>query len=90
MKTKLIYTSLMVAFLFALINCGTNGNTGNGSMDTGIKVGSGVSDSLDPEKGTYDTTTNSVAAIKKRSVKQKIRLLIGSKVCKAIAKFRKQ
>ncbi len=57
MKTKIIYTALMAAFLFALINCSTNGNTGNGSMDTGIKVGSGYSDSLDPERGTYDTST---------------------------------
>lgn len=57
MKTKLIYTSLMAAFLFALIRCGINGNTGNGSVDTGVKVGSGYSDSLDPEKGTLDTST---------------------------------
>ncbi len=47
----------MAVFLFALISCRTNGNTGNGAMDTGIKVGSGYSDSLDPERGTYDTTT---------------------------------
>ena len=57
MKTKLICKSLITASLFAIISCSSNGNTGNGSMDTGIKVGSGYSDSLDPEKGTYDTTT---------------------------------
>lgn len=47
---------LVLVTLFT-ISCKDNGNTGNGSMDTGVKVGSGYSDSLDPERGTLDTST---------------------------------
>ena len=57
MKTKLIYAVMIAAFMSLAFACSNNGNTGNGSMDTGIKVGSGVSDSLNPEKGTYDNST---------------------------------
>ncbi|MDP1800540.1 MAG: hypothetical protein Q8L81_04260 [Bacteroidota bacterium] len=54
MKNKIIYVTVIAAFVSLAFACSENGNTGNGTMDTGIKVGSGVSDSLDPEKGTYD------------------------------------
>ncbi|MBA2610998.1 MAG: hypothetical protein H0U95_03440 [Bacteroidetes bacterium] len=57
MKTKIIYIVPIAVFISVIVACSSNGNTGNGAADTGIKVGSGVSDSLDPEKGTYDTST---------------------------------
>jgi hypothetical protein len=50
---KLACILVLVSTLW--VSCERDGNTGNGSQDTPVKVGSGYSDSLDPEKGELDT-----------------------------------
>ncbi len=56
MKKKLIQSAFILFNLGLLISCGNNGNTGNGSVDTPVKQGSGYSDSANPEKGQLDRT----------------------------------
>ena len=53
--TKTAFITIITVIL--LSSCRDKANTGNGSMDTGIKEGSGYSDSLSPGKGQYDRST---------------------------------
>ncbi|MES2761741.1 MAG: hypothetical protein V4677_06020 [Bacteroidota bacterium] len=56
MKAISIKLACILTVLITLcVSCERDGNTGNGSVDTPVKVGSGYSDSLDPEKGELDT-----------------------------------
>lgn len=54
MKTKIIFATLILCAMGIFSSCDQDGNTGNGSQDTPIKVGSGYSDSANPEKGEFD------------------------------------
>jgi hypothetical protein len=53
--TSLKITCILAVFTALCVSCERDGNTGNGAADTPVKVGSGYSDSLDPEKGELDT-----------------------------------
>jgi hypothetical protein len=56
MKRKLMYSTVVLFGLGLFTACGDKGNTGNGSVDTPIKHGSGYSDSANPERGDFDRT----------------------------------